>query len=75
MKHYHKLDLELLEGCVQVLLPFKEVTIVMSSQREVTASLVKPLLSQLMVKSKPQEGEPPMLHQAKATLYHDLEKR
>lgn len=72
---HSKLDIFLLEKFVEVLAPFKQVTELMSSQTAVTASLVKPLLHMLMETSKPMEGEPAVLHQAKATLYHDLEKR
>jgi len=65
----------MLEKFVDVLTDFKKVTVLMSSQSSVTASLVKPLLNKLKAASKPKEGEPAILHQAKATLYHDLEKR
>ena len=75
MRQHSRLDLELLEKFVEVLQPFQQVTTLLSSQTMVTASLVKPLLKQLMNASRPQEGEPTLLHQAKATLYHDLEER
>lgn len=45
----------------------------MSSQSYMTASLLRPLLSNLLVACKP--GEPNNIHQAKAVLYHDMEKR
>lgn len=70
-----KIDIELLEKVVEVLKPFKDVTVFMSGQTVVTASLIKPLLTKLVLISKPTEDDSPPLHQAKATLYHDLEKR
>ena len=75
LKHRSKLDLELFEKCQEVLRPLKDVTTLMSSQTNTTSSLVKPLLHQLMLAAKPQTEENSSLHQAKATLYHDLEKR
>lgn len=65
----------MLEKFAEVLRPFKQITTLMSSQSTVTASLIKPLLTQLIAASKPKEGEPSTLHQAKAALYHDLQAR
>ena len=75
LRKYSKIDLDLLERFAAVLAPFEATTKVMSSQTCVTASLVKPLLANLLERSKPQEDDPPVLHQAKATLYHDIEQR
>lgn len=75
LKQHAKVDLEILEAVRDVLKVFESTTVEMSSQRKSTASLVKPLLHTLMVSSRPKEGEAPALHQAKATLYHDLESR
>ena len=67
--------MDLLGRFIEVLKPFKDITTMLSSQTNVTVSLVKPLLRKLMVASKPTAGEPAALHQAKAALYHDLEAR
>ena len=75
LRHHGRLDLELIENFITVLKPFKDATVLMSSQRLVTASLLKPLLAQLMAVSKPSNGEQAILHQAKANLFNDLEKR
>ena len=49
VRHHGRLDLELIENFITVLKPFKDATVLMSSQRSVIASLLKPLLAQLMV--------------------------
>ena len=73
IRDHGRLDMDLLESCVEVLKPFKDVTVLMSSEISATAPLIKPLLSQLMGLSKPESDDPPSRHQA--TFYHDLEKR
>lgn len=75
LRLHSKIDNDILEAAMTVLKVFKDVTTMMSSQTTATASLVKPLLHQLMQISKPMEGDERAIHQAKATLYHDLEKR
>ena len=57
VRHHGRLDLELIENFITVLKPFKDATVLMSSQRSVTVSLLKPLLAQLMVVWKPSNGE------------------
>lgn len=47
----------------------------MSSETVTTASLIRPLLQQLQELSKPSSDDPPTIHQAKASLYHNLETR
>lgn len=73
LKLHSKVDFDLLEQCCVVMKSFKDVSTFMCSQNVVTASLTKPLLHSLMTKSKPQQVKD--IHQAKATLYNDLEKR
>jgi len=75
LRLHGKIDIELVEKLVEVLKPFKDATVLMSSQTVVTASLIKPLLSNLMMSSRPAEGDATNLHQAKAQLFHDLENR
>ena len=75
LRRYSKMNLDLLERCAAVLAPFEAATKVMSNQTCVTDSLVKPLLANVLERSKPQEDDPSVLHQAKATLYHDIEQR
>ena len=67
--------MDMLERVADVLGNFKKVTVLMSSQSTVCASLVKPLLQRLMTAAKHMEGEATTLHQAKACLHYDLEKR
>ena len=67
--------MELVEAAMNVLKIFKDVTTMMSSQRQSTASLIKPLLHRLMQVARPVEEDQQPIHQAKATLFHDLEKR
>lgn len=75
MKNETSVDVDMMRKAVEVMKTFKGVTTIMSSQKDVTASLVKPLLHKLILTSKPVEGDPRAIHQAKANLYHDLLKR
>lgn len=75
MRQHIRIDMDVLQKACDVLKVFKDVTTHMSSQQNTTASLLKPLLHQLLVHSKPREDDPPSIHQAKAALYHDLENR
>lgn len=75
LRNHSRIDIDLLERFTLVLKPFKDVTVLMSTQVNVSSSLVKPLLNQLMKHAKPKDSEPPVLHQAKATLFHDLQAR
>ena len=70
-----RIDVDVLEKICSVLKPLKDVTTLMSSQTQTTASLVRPLLYKLMKVSEPANDEPQPIHQAKANLFHDLEKR
>lgn len=72
-----QVDLEVLDNCSSILRPFKDVTVLMSSESTTTASLIRPLLHQLVAHSKPtaEAEDPPVIHQARAALYHDLETR
>ena len=77
LKLHMKIDMDLLERTCSVLKVFKDTTVFMSSQSAVCVSLLKPLLHKLMLVSKPlsDSSDPTVLHDAKARLYHDLEKR
>lgn len=74
-KHHSKIDIEVLEDVAKVLLPFKEVTTIMSTESSSSISLIRPLLSSLMEHAKPSQGDSRMVHQSKAAIYHDLQKR
>lgn len=71
------IDLDLLEKCAAILKPFKDVTVIMSSETSTTASLIRPLLHQLLTHVKPNadSNDPRIVHQSKAALYHHLELR
>lgn len=71
------IDLDILDRCAVILRPFKDVTVFMSSETSTTASLILPLLQQLTANAKPDvdAGDPPVIHNAKAALYHNLETR
>ena len=67
--------METVEAAIKTLVIFKDVTTMMSSQRQATASLIKPLLHRLMQIARLVEEDPQPIHQAKTTLFHDLAKR
>ena len=71
------IDLELLEKLQRFLKPFKDAAVVLSSESTCTISLIRPIMHQLLAHSAPEceLSDPPIIHQAKAVLYHDLEKR
>lgn len=69
------IDLDLMERLCQLLKPFKDVTLVISSEKSSSISLVRPLLSQLLSATVPSPNDLPMMNQVKATIHHDLEKR
>lgn len=70
-------DNDLLERLKQLLKPFKDVTVLMSSETSPTISLIRPLLSQLMRSVKPDSAleDPAVVHEAKAFIYFDLDSR
>lgn len=48
----------------------------LSTENSPTVSLMRPLLHQLLEVTKPvPDVDSPLIHQAKATMHHDLEKR
>lgn len=70
-------DIPVLEQLKSLLEPFKEATITMSTESSSSVSLIRPLLHSLIniCKPDPQLNDVPVIHQAKAVMYHDLEKR
>lgn len=72
-----RVNMDALEKAVVVLKPLKNVTTLMSSQSKTTASIVvvRPLLYKLMKACEPQADDQQPIHQAKASLFHDLENR
>lgn len=69
-------SIELIEKACAVLKPFLDVTRLMSSENSPTVSLIRPLIHQLMQSTVPTpDRDPPLIHQMKATIYHDLETR
>lgn len=77
LKVMNNIDIDVLEKIVAILKPFKEVTVIMSSESCSSISLIRPLIHQLLktVKPLPDDSDEPVIHQAKAYIYHDLEKR
>lgn len=70
-------DIDILERLSRILTPFKEATVLMSSQSNCTVSLLRPLLYKLLSVTypDPQLEDPPLIHEMKAVMYHDLESR
>ena len=76
MRLYNSLDIEQLEEMCELLKQFKDVTLIMSSEKSSSVSLIRPLLHQLLENTKPlPDVNIPLVHQTKAAIYHDLEKR
>jgi hypothetical protein len=68
-------DVDVVEQLCALLKPFKMVTVIMSTETSSSISLLRPLLHQLMEHAKPEVGDIPVIHQTKAAIYHDMEKR
>ena len=70
-------DINLLEEICKLLKPFKDVTTVMSTESSSSVSLIRPLLMQLKdhCKPTPELEDLPLIHEAKAAMFHDLETR
>lgn len=70
------ISVEQLEEIVTLLKPFKEVTVMMSTEQSSTISLIRPILIQLMEVCKPVPNvDSTIIHTAKAAIYHDMETR
>ena len=70
------ISVEQLEEIVTLLKPFKEVTVMMSTEQSSTISLICPILIQLMEVCKPVPNvDSTIIHTAKAAIYHDMETR
>lgn len=77
LKQVEMSDVEILERMKNMLLPFKEVTTIISTESSSSVSLIRPLLHKLLQCCKPDTDldDPAVVHEARATLYHDLELR
>lgn len=70
--------MDMLKQMVKVLAPFKDATVLMSSEKQCTVSMVEPILQQLMVSLTGVLEEPgytAAVNTMKATMRNDLEKR
>ena len=77
LRDMRAIDIELIESLRDLLKPFKDVTVVMSSESSSSISLIRPLIKQLMENcdnSKVEEMPAP-LHEMRQTIYNDLETR
>lgn len=70
-------QIDLSEKVRDLLAPFKEATVVISSEISSSVSLIRPLLHKLLnvCRPTPELEDSPLIHRAKAVLYHDLETR
>jgi hypothetical protein len=71
------IDTEIVEALCTLLKPYKDVTMVMSTESSSSISLIRPLLKQLMAlcdnTAAPEMA--PAIHEMRQTLYNDLEAR
>ena len=76
MRLHNSIDVGIMEQLCQLLKPFKDVTVIMSTETSSSISLIRPLLHQLIENVKPTpDVDPTIIHQMKAAIYHDLETR
>lgn len=70
------IDTAILDELSNVLKPFKNVTVVMSTELSSSVSLIRPLMRQLMVKCRePSSNHIPAIHEVKETIHNNLENR
>lgn len=77
LRQMNAVDIDFVEKLCTILKPFKEITLVMSSESSSCISLIRPLLDQLMklCTSTPEHGDSPCIHEMKHTIFNDLESR
>lgn len=78
MRDWRDVDLEFIKMLCQILKPFKEATVIMSTESSASISLVRPLLHQLMAHCQAQSASmhsQPALHELCETIKNDLESR
>ena len=82
LHHLEVSNMTVLEKLVHILKPFQETTTLMSSESSCTLSLIRPLMCHLLrvTASGPEldgdeSDEPPIIHQMKAVMRHNLETR
>lgn len=73
--HLEAVDLEVVDAFCDVLKPYYDATHLVSSQTNITISLIHPLKSQILSKLKITEVDHPAVKTLKTTLHDDLKTR
>ena len=64
-----------LEALVKLLEPFEEATVMVSSSKNPTASLIMPMMAQFQRSLAPREGDSRLIQKGRAAILSDLNKR
>lgn len=73
--HNH-IDIEVMEEIIEVVKPFKDTTQIMSTETSSSISLIRPLFHEMLEATKPMPDiDRNIIHEMKASMFHDLETR
>jgi len=75
MTNYTQIDMNALEDAIALLKPFKEVTVIMSSEKQVTVSLVHPLKTKLLNHLRNLKPSTSAIKSARTVMLDDLASR
>lgn len=75
MSNYTQIDFGALEDAKSLLAPFKEVTVIMSSEKKVTVSLVHPLKTRLLNHLRNLQPSTSAIKAARTVMLDDLASR
>ena len=75
LREMREIDTQVVEELSLILKPFKDCTMVMSTESSSSVSLIRPLLKKLMCHCRDGNTSVASLHELKETIYNDLDKR